>query len=122
MLLVLCLAALKAQAQKSFSLRVEPRLWGAPLQRKEGLAGGDSVRISQLRFYVSGIVLFSKGTEIWRDPKKAYLLDAGVPASLKIDLPRQPNADEICLLIGIDSSTNAAGAGAGELDATKGMY
>ena len=86
--------------------------------------GADSLHITTLRFYVSGILLQDKSRIIWREPKSFHLIDAAEPAQLQILLQIPPDLvyDQLVFQLGIDSATNAAGAQDGDLDATKGMY
>jgi hypothetical protein len=84
----------------------------------------DSVRIDQLRFYISGIRFLSKGKEVAAERNSYHLLDLEDSASLKINCSFEKafRYDEIRFNLGIDSVTNVSGVMGGDLDPTKGMY
>jgi hypothetical protein len=85
---------------------------------------GDTIRIDELRFYISGISLWHKGSEVWKEPRSYHLLDITDPSSLilLLDLRKNIAFDEIKFNLGIDSLTNVSGAMEGDLDPVKGMY
>jgi hypothetical protein len=88
------------------------------------LTGTDSTSVTELRFYISSVALYSKGHEVWLEKNSFHLVDITVPASLEIALSSEAGLafDEIRFKVGIDSVTNVSGALSGDLDPTKGMY
>jgi hypothetical protein len=85
---------------------------------------GDQVTVSAFKFYVSNVRLAYADGSVWAEPISYHLADVEEPESLKLTLKNAPQAPLKALhfLVGIDSATQAAGAGSGDLDATKGMY
>ena len=84
----------------------------------------NTVQISTLRFYISGVELYRQGTSVWKEEHSYHLLDMEVPGSMQLVLgvPSGLTYDAIKLQLGIDSITNVSGAMGGDLDPTKGMY
>lgn len=122
--LTLSCAALQGRAQAV--LRFAPMTAGQPLvlDGEEGsTASPDGTRITLFRFYISQLSLWQDGKSVWSEPHSFHLLDASQPASLSIPLAAAGlRYNAVHFTLGIDSATNAAGAGGGALDATKGMY
>ncbi|GAA4461584.1 hypothetical protein GCM10023093_06480 [Nemorincola caseinilytica] len=87
-------------------------------------AGIDTVQVTTLRFYISGIELMRQETSVWKEANSYHLLDMEEPSSmhLALNIPNGLAFDAIKLRLGIDSITNVSGAMGGELDPTKGMY
>ncbi|MBL7692928.1 MAG: hypothetical protein JNM41_15145 [Flavipsychrobacter sp.] len=84
---------------------------------------GDTFSIDQIRFYCSDICLLDGEAIVWRDKTKCHLVDAHIPATLKIDLSKIGRRyTSIRFNLGIDSITNVSGALGGDLDPAKGMY
>lgn len=84
----------------------------------------DSIQIDVLRFYISGIELLLNEKTVWKESNSFHLVDASVISSLHINLntSSKPVFDKLKINMGIDSTTNVAGAMGGDLDPTKGMY
>lgn len=84
----------------------------------------DSIMITNVQFYLSKIELLNKGKTIWQEPNSYHLLSADDSSSLHLKLltPANLTFNSIRFYIGIDSTTNYAGAQGGDLDPTKGMY
>jgi hypothetical protein len=91
---------------------------------ESGVASSDGTRISLFRFYVSAVSLWVGPTA--RVERAAELSSIGCfAAGESFSFPRIPaglHYNTAHFTLGIDSATNAAGAGGGALDATKGMY
>ena len=105
-------------------LKFQPMVYGQPLRLEEGTPARDSIRVQLLRFYISQLSLFSKGETVWTDSRPGYLLDAEHSSTMLLELKAPANIrfDALRFMIGIDSATNAAGIGSGDLDPAKGMY
>ncbi len=84
----------------------------------------DSIQFDILRFYISGIELLLNGKTVWKESNSFHLVDASVISSLQINLntSSKQEFDKLKFNMGIDSTTNVAGAMGGDLDPTKGMY
>ncbi len=84
----------------------------------------DSVKIDELRFYISKIELVQTNKVIFSEANSYHLLDFGVDSSLTISLkiPKGLNFSSLRFQLGIDSLTNVSGAMGGHLDPTMGMY
>ncbi len=122
-LLAICfLTAVPAFAQPEAVLRFLPLHYSKPLRLEEGLASGDSIRVTLFRFYVSKLRLLQKDKQVWADSNNAHLIDAENEQSHQILLPQNFSYDAVQFLLGIDSVTNAAGVAGGDLDPMKGMY
>ena len=127
-ILILWLAACVAGAQGHTRLRFIPVVGSAPLvldNQAYLLPGGkDSFRISALRFYVSGIRFYQDTSLSWAEAGGYHLIDPAEPdgLSMALSLPRNVRYNHLAFNVGIDSATNAAGAGGGALDAANGMY
>ena len=124
--LLSCLcAALPTSAQTT--LRFAPQAAGQALLldgEEVSPASPNGTRISLFRFYVSAVSLWQDGVQVWSEPQSYHLVDASQTESLSLQLT--PSTDlrynALRFTLGIDSATNAAGAGGGALDATRGMY
>lgn len=88
------------------------------------LPGGDSVQFEVFRWYISDMTFQYKGAIVYREANSYHLCDIADANTLNysIALPERLKYDAISFNLGIDSLTNAAGAGSGVLDATNGMY
>ncbi len=127
LLLILLLLTSPLPAQRNaVAIRFEPTFGGAPLalDRAYLLPNGDSVVITQLRFYVSGMELWGGGKKLGECLPAYKLVDVAEPSSLVLNNPskKAQQADRIRFQLGIDSLTNVSGALSGDLDPTKGMY
>jgi hypothetical protein len=86
-------------------------------------AAADTIRLTQLSYYVSNVVLTSaSGTKVLLG---GYFLEDFLPGQPNIiTLQNVPigNYTQISYLIGVDSSANSTGAHTGDLDPSYGMY
>jgi hypothetical protein len=86
-------------------------------------AANDTIRVSQLSYYVSNIILTTvNGTKV---PVGDYYLEDLVPPQPNIiSIPNVPagNYTNISYLIGVDSLANSTGQHTGDLDPSYGMY
>jgi len=84
----------------------------------------DSIQITTLKFYISGIELYKEGSLVWKENNSYHLIDASDENSLSIPLsvPVAINYDRVSFNLGIDSATNMMGAQGGDLDPMRGMY
>lgn len=124
--LTACLCAV-VQSRAQTTLRFAPVFAGQSLAlvgEESSTPSSEGTRISLFRFYVSGISLWQGEKRVWGETKSYHLLDASQPASLTLPLlsPGGIRYNAVHFTLGIDSATNAAGAGGGDLDAIKGMY
>lgn len=116
-----------AQQKKEVVIRFLPIAEGKKLLLDQWLHPaneGDSFSITTLRFYVSAIAFYQNENKVWEEPNSYHLLDAEVPDQMRISLkvPSTLAYNRLHFSLGIDSTTNEAGAGSGALDATQGMY
>jgi hypothetical protein len=88
------------------------------------ILNGDSISISQLKFFVSDMSFYNHDTLVYVFKKKHHLVDLTLPSSTS--LTEKPEStisyDQLKFNIGIDSLTNISGAIEGDLDPTSGMY
>ncbi len=82
----------------------------------------DSIQITALRFYISGIELLEKNKTVWKDAVQFHLIDAFNEKTLLVNIPSNISYTKLKFNLGIDSTTNVSGALGGDLDPTKGMY
>lgn len=83
---------------------------------------GDSVSIAACRFYISDVALYVNNMAV--SGNGPHLIDLFDSTARRVEMAPY-GVDKITELrfnLGIDSITNVAGAGAGDLDPTKGMY
>lgn len=103
-------------------------VWGnTPLQLDSSLYTNqdtNTVTITNLKYYVSGITLLNNSHEVFSEPSSVHLIDARMPDSFSIllHIPKDVFYNRISFNLGIDSITNVSGALGGDLDPTKGMY
>lgn len=86
-------------------------------------AKGDSISVNVCRFYISKVELLAEHD--WVMGTYDYkLIDVFDTASASFNVPYYSHMDieSIRFYLGIDSTTNMAGVGEGDLDPTKGMY
>ena len=90
----------------------------------ESERGARKFRFTKIKQYVSNIALYRASRCVWRDSGGFYLVDAEDAASCQIafNCPSNLVFDEISLVFGIDSTTQAAGVMGGALDPLNGMY
>lgn len=82
------------------------------------------LKINQLKYYISSIVLFNNGQRAFVERDSYHLIDHNDASStiITLQLSGDVEYDEIQFNIGIDSITNMQGIHGGDLDPTKGMY
>jgi len=86
-------------------------------------AGGDSLKISDLKYYITNIVLHSD-TGQFVQPESYYLIDERDNQSKTWTIGNIPPGKykNISFMIGVDSRRNTAGAQTGALDPAHGMF
>ncbi|MCE2773631.1 MAG: hypothetical protein LW750_09365 [Bacteroidetes bacterium] len=85
------------------------------------LLNGDTLKLEQLKFYVSHMTLLLNGKVMWRSDEEGQLIDALHPEKSSIRLPAIP-CNELRFLVGLDSATNCSGNFNGALDPVHGMF
>lgn len=87
------------------------------------LYGEDSITINALKFYISNLQL-NNNYSLGHDADNVFLIDLKDSNSCVIKLNNSKNepVTHLSFILGIDSSTNTAGALGGALDPTNGMY
>ena len=85
---------------------------------------GTTTQIEVFKCYISAIELYHKGEKVFTEANSFHLLDASdtTGLNLRLNTPEHLVFSEIRFQIGIDSTTNVAGAMGGDLDPSKGMY
>jgi hypothetical protein len=113
---------------KNDSLNVNFRLEfdKLPLQlnKKYVSAAKDTLTVETFRCYISNIQIQYKDNSVFTQKNSYHLLDFSNPKSFQIPLTTKSDnlISKITFNIGIDSTTNNAGALTGDLDPAKGMY
>lgn len=84
----------------------------------------DSIKISDIKCYISAIELEMQDGSIYKEKNSFHLLDFENPASFQLKLANIPsqNVKYIRFHLGIDSLTSVSGALEGDLDPANGMY
>ena len=84
----------------------------------------DTLTIETFRCYISNIQIQYNDNSVFTQKNSYHLLDLDNPNSFQIPITRKNDKliSKITFNIGIDSTTNNAGAMAGDLDPVKGMY
>jgi hypothetical protein len=112
--------------KNTYSLSVIPSLHHQPIAAgiEYPLDSTCSVRIDQLRFYLSDIRFYHSKKRIGKDKTISHLIDISIPESGNITttVKIKKNINQIQFLLGTDSATNTKGAQAGNLDPSNGMY
>jgi hypothetical protein len=115
-----------AQTKKTIQFRISPYANGKAfyLGTKINLAATeDSIKIDQLKLYLSNIVFMKADKPVWKAPEQAYLWDfSDVSTNLSFQVPSSLAWESIQFNIGIDSITSVSGVFEGDLDPTQGMY
>lgn len=111
-------------SQTSYSIQYRPSFGQYKLSSDSiyKLNTTDSIQITALRFYISGIELLDKNKTVWKDPIQFHLMDAFIEKTLAVTIPLNISYTKLKFNLGIDSTTNVSGALGGDLDPTKGMY
>lgn len=123
--LFICIANSVYSQQNSISIRFIPQYDAVPVEiGKKYPYKNDSVEIEVLKFYISGIMFYQGNELVDAVEKKHHLIDIENPASQSISHTNNKNVkfNRIIFNIGVDSTTNEAGASGGDLDPTNGMY
>lgn len=86
--------------------------------------GRDSMRITALRFYVSGLTFPNENQMQPENLNQAYLIDVFDTNrnQVTLDLPFADGVTTFCFTFGLDSMLNTSGIGEGDLDPVEGMY
>jgi hypothetical protein len=127
LLLLLLKSGLLLGQTKQFTLAFKPVFGSKDLCLDScfyPILGSDTIKITELKFYISKITFLQNGQEIYAEPNSFHLIDARVSNSLSllINYTNELLFDAIKFNIGVDSITNVSGAMEGALDPTKGMY
>jgi len=85
---------------------------------------GNSIKFETLKFYVANIQLYKNEVAVYTEQNSFHLIDVSDTSSQNIflKLTNGISFNKIKFNLGIDSTTNVAGAMGGDLDPTKGMY
>ena len=115
------------QADKTITLVFHPMYGNTELKLDSTfykIGKSDSLQIETLKFYISGIELYTSEKPAWKEKNSYHLVDASDKRSLCISLqvPGNISFTKLKMNLGIDSLTNVSGALEGDLDPTKGMY
>lgn len=88
------------------------------------MLNGDSINISQLKFFVSDMSFYRDDTLVYVLKKKHHLFDLSQPSTISLSekLASPIKYNQVKFNIGIDSLTSVSGAIEGDLDPTNGMY
>jgi len=116
-----------AQEKKdSIGARFQISFRNDPLQLNKSYISDakDTLKISTLRFYISGMKVEYTDATVTSPKKKYALLDIENPATLQIPIAANSNKkiSKITFNIGVDSLMSVSGAMRGDLDASNGMY
>jgi hypothetical protein len=126
--LLLCpvLSTAQSGAPSGFVLRVQPVFQQQTVRLNEPMetAGGDTLVLHELRFYLSDFSFFINGQVVFEEKEGCHLIDMEneTTQSLVFSFPAPLQFDAIAFKLGIDSATNVSGAMGGDLDPTKGMF
>lgn len=83
----------------------------------------DSVKIENLKFYISSIQFIKNDAVVFNEENSYHLIDLSKPNTLKLlNFPADIEFTHLEFDLGIDSLTNVSGALGGDLDPTLGMY
>ena len=83
----------------------------------------DSIKIEQLRFYISEMKIYSGKEEVGKAAKEHILVDLADLKTIRyLITDKLKTPDRIQFKLGIDSLTSSSGAFGGDLDPTNGLY
>ncbi|HTF05458.1 MAG TPA: MbnP family protein [Bacteroidia bacterium] len=85
-------------------------------------AKGDSISVSVCRFYISKVELMAGDLVMGTFDYKLIDLFDSTSRSFRVPFYSHYDITSIRFQLGIDSATNVAGVGGGDLDPTRGMY
>jgi len=115
-----------AQTKKVVQINISPYANGKTFYPGTKINLGateDSIKIDQLKLYISNIVFVKADKPVWKAPEQAYLWDFSDSSSnLNFLVPASLTWESIQFNIGIDSITSVSGVFEGDLDPTQGMY
>ncbi len=88
------------------------------------LKNSSSIKFETLKYYVSALQFIKNNEVVFTEKNSFHLIDIAHNSSqtIEVECLHKINFDKIQFNVGIDSVTNCAGAMAGDLDPTKGMY
>lgn len=113
-----------AQIEKdSLQLRLNLSFKNQPLLLNHSyISKTDTLEISLLKFYISGLELHYKDGTSFVENNSFHLINASDKSTQYLNLPNKNDIVKVKFNIGIDSTSSVSGALSGDLDATKGMY
>jgi hypothetical protein len=106
-------------------IKVQPVVEGRSIEIGTGFGlDGDSVSISQLRFYLSEVTFLNDQDTIWTEPEIYRLLNLSDTSTLSFSayVPHPNRFDAVRFRLGVDSISSSTGAHTGALDPANGMY
>lgn len=125
-LFLFCLQVNSQSKNDSLALKFQLEFNKLPLQlnKKYVSASNDTLSIEAFRCYISAIEIHYEDQSTFIQKNSYHLLDSDKPISFVIPLTNKSDEliSKITFNIGIDSTTNNAGALTGDLDPAKGMY
>lgn len=88
------------------------------------ILNGDSIKINQVKLFISDMSFYLDDTLVYALKKKHHLFDLSQPSTIRLSekLASPKMYNRVKFNIGIDSLTNVSGAIEGDLDPTNGMY
>lgn len=120
-LLFVCFQAVNAQDIRCLTL--VPKFQNVPLELNQMYAfQNDSLKVTNLKFYISNLQYFIKDSLIYISNKKAHLIDLSSNKLPQIFEKNSFDFDKVRFNMGIDSLTNVSGVFDGDLDPVNGMY
>ena len=126
LLLLLCFKGTSQNKADSLSLNFNVKFNHEPLSfRKQYITSNkDTVAFETFKCYISSVQIYYSDNSIFTEKDSYHLLDIENPNSLYFPIAKATNKiiSKVVFNIGIDSLTSNAGALAGDLDPTKGMY
>ena len=125
--LIICIQCIQTSfAQQTIALNFNPQFQHATLALDSNylLEDHSTIQIETLKFYISNLTFYYKGKLVDQEKNSYHLLDCENPQSLNLKIQKNNSSefDQLQFQVGIDSTTNSAGALGGDLDPTKGMY
>jgi len=114
-----------SMSSQSQSLAFEFTLGNQPLEigvKTYSKSLKDSLQIDAFRFYISSVTLFNGKDSVHSLKQTHFLIDAEKKETTKLRFSTAKEFNRISFQIGVDSTTNSAGAHGGDLDPMNGMY
>ena len=96
-------ALLFGQPAKKLTLLFSASYAEKPLKQEYyPIANKDSLKIEQLKFYISHLTLIKENKEVWKEEKSFHLVDVFNPSTCTIELtlPKELSFDEIKMNLG----------------------